>query len=229
MSNLHNNTAILVFSRSAEAESREKSLAFDARKAASVAQLMIDQTRKIVESTEISYFLFTEKQQVGSNFGERIANAFDTLFTKGFTNVIGIGNDCLTLSKTDLLKAAHALNTGTNAVLGKTTDGGAYLIGLEKTTFDTLDFQKIAWQTPSVFDAFSSLLTEKNLKIVCLTEKTDIDSFEQWATIFNTIPLRLKKALLRLFLFLKTFFFTKIQTLSLGFTPIAGLLRAPPQ
>ncbi len=228
MSERHNNTAILVFSRSAQAESREKKLAFDARKAVPVAQLMIDQTRKIVQSTELPYFFFTEKQQVGSNFGERMANAFDAVFAKGFTNVIAIGNDCLTLSKTDILDAAHALNTGTDAVLGKTSDGGAYLIGLQKTTFDALDFQKIAWQTPSVFDAFSSLLAEKNLKTACLTEKTDIDSLEQWGNIFNTIPLFLKKAFLRLLTFLKTLFSTKIQRLPLGFTPVSGLLRAPP-
>ena len=228
MNELHNNTAILVFSRSAEAESHEKRLAFDARKAAPVVQLMIDHTRRIAQSTELPYFFLTEKQQVGSSFGQRLKNAFDTIFAKGFTNVIAIGNDCLTLSKTDLLNATHALNAGTNAVFGRTSDGGAYIIGLQKIAFDALDFQKINWQTPSVFDAFLSLSTEKSLKTLCLTEKTDIDSLEQWVNILNTLPLSLKKTFLHLLAFAKTVFSTEIQTLTLGFTPVSGLLRAPP-
>ena len=228
MTELHNNTAILVFSRTAQAESREKKLAFDARKSAAVARLMIEQTRQTVQSTKIPYFFLTEKQQFGADFGERMANAFTAVFAKGFTNIIAVGNDCLTLSKTDLFNAANALNAGSNAVLGNTPDGGAYLIGLQKTTFDALNFQKIEWQTPSVFAAFSSLLAEKNLKTLYLIEKNDIDSVEQWANILNTISPRLKKAFAHLLAFAKTVFSTKIQTLPLGFMPVSGLLRAPP-
>jgi uncharacterized protein len=132
------------------------------------------------------------------------------------------------LSKIDILNAAQALNSGTDTVLGKTTDGGAYLIGFQKTAFDATALRKIVWQDPSVFEALLHFSAEKNLKITCLSEKTDIDSVEQWANILNTIPLFLKKALLRLLTFAKTVFSAKIQTLPLGFTPVSGLLRAPP-
>lgn len=228
MSKQHSNTAILLFSRSVEAEAREKKLAFDNRKAAHIASLMIENTRQIVQSTGIPYYFFTEEQQVGSTFGERLTHAFETIFSKGYENVICIGNDCLTISKKDILKAAQALSTDTDTVFGEAFDGGAYFIGFKKTAFDAQSFKDIAWHTPSVFDALLTISTDKKLRTVCLEKKKDIDSFEELIKILNTLPIRLKKAFLHIISFFSSIIFKEIQTISLGFIPIAGLLRAPP-
>ena len=228
MIELHHTTAILVFSRSAAAEIRAKKLAFDPRKARPVAQLMIENVRRLVESTKIPYFFFTEKHQVGNDFGARITHAFESIFAKGFDNVVCIGNDCLTLSKTDILNAAQALNTDSNAVFAKTTDGGAYLIGFQKSAFDATAFQQIGWQSSTVFEELLRFSADRNLQITCLHEKMDIDNFVQWKIILGTIALPLKNAFLRLLSFFKPFFQPQLQPLPLGFMPISGLLRAPP-
>ncbi len=228
MTALYNNTAILIFSRSAQAEAKEKKLVFNPRKAEPVAHLMIKSTHRVVKSTKIPYFFFTEKKQVGHSFGERLAHAFETIFDKGFDHVIAIGNDCLSLSKTDILSAQQALNSGIDTVFGKTTDGGAYLIGLQKTTFDAAAFQQIEWKSPSVFEELLNFVAQKNLKTTCLSEKTDLDSAEQWANILNSIPLLLKRSLLGLWAFCNNDFCYHNPNHSFRFYAYFKLLRAPP-
>ncbi len=193
MNNALNNTAILVFSRTAQAEATEKKLLFSTQKAESVAALMIEHTRKIVQNSGLPYYFITEKQQIGSDFGEKLSNAFESVFLKGYENVIAIGNDCLSLSSKQLIHAAELL-VDTPSVLGPTSDGGVYLMGFQKDTFSKEAFSTIDWQTENVFSQLS--LLNENIKLLPIL--SDIDTARDLTQQLNSISIRLKKAILRI-------------------------------
>ncbi|MFX5730461.1 DUF2064 domain-containing protein, partial [Acinetobacter baumannii] len=81
---------------------------------------------------------------------EKIKTAANTVFAKGFSRLIIIGNDCPELSSSLFLKADEELKKGNN-IIGPDTNGGVYLIGITKELFTSLDFEKINWQTNAVF------------------------------------------------------------------------------
>ncbi len=223
MNNALNNTAILVFSRTAQAEATEKKLLFSTQKAESMAALMIEHTRTVVQETNLSYYFITEKQQVGANFGEKLSNAFETVFSKGYNNVIAIGNDCLTLTSDQLITAAQQLEN-TPSVLGPTTDGGVYLMGFKKEVFSKKAFQKIDWQTENVFSQLS--LLNKNIKLLPLL--SDIDSAFDLTQQLNCIHIRLKKAILSIIAEISNYIQKPISTIVLKVYLSLKSLRAPP-
>ena len=237
-----NNTAILLFSRTATAEAAAKPLSIGKRSAESVAAFLINHAKNLTAKTQLPVFFFSEKQQRGDTFGERFANAFEDVFAKGFENVISIGNDCLTISTSDILDAADALQTTPltqsaipqgGAVLGATNDGGAYLIGLQKDTFQKYLFQDIQWQTESVFDELIKYVEQstKNTEnaIVFLAQKSDIDHVSDWKTTLQAIPLFLNKILTRLLFFLLPIPSERaISPVNASFLTSAIALRAPP-
>lgn len=194
----NHNAAILLFSRTAAAEAAAKPLAMGKRSAESVADFMVKHIKKLTAKTDLPVFFFSEKQQRGNTFGERFANAFEDVFALGFEKVIAIGNDCLTVSTADILSAAKALET-TPSVLGATTDGGAYLIGLQQVAFQKNDLQNIHWQTDKVFDELIQYIENQNLRIDFLSQKSDIDSLLDWKKTLTSVAISIKKTLLRLF------------------------------
>ncbi len=200
-----NNTAILLFSRTATAEAAAKPLSFGKRSAESVAAFLVNHAKKLTAKTQLPVFFFSEKQQRGDTFGERFANAFEDVFALGFDNVISIGNDCLTVSTADILTAAKSLEINPSqrdslgAVLGSTTDGGAYLIGLDKSVFQKNDFQNINWQTHSTFSELVQFIEKQAFTPFFLSEKSDIDNIVDWKKTLQVVSTTIKKTLLRLF------------------------------
>jgi uncharacterized protein len=194
---LNKSSAILLFSRTAHAEAQAKPLVFDEKGAAKMAALTIEQAKKTASATGLPLFHISEKQQRGNTFGERFANAFEDIYAQGFENVIAIGNDCLTLTANDILKAAKLLET-TPSVLGAATDGGAYLIGLNKSVFQKNDFQNIHWQTNSTFSELVQFVENQIFTIAFLSNKSDIDSVSDWHKTVQSVPVFLRKKLLQM-------------------------------
>ena len=228
MSKHHHNTALLVFSRSAKAEIKDKKLCFDDRKSESLAALMIEQTRQVVEDSGLPFYFFSEKKQIGDTFGERLTHAFETLFSKGYEQVIAIGNDCLTLTADDLHKATTALSDNTDVVLGEATDGGAYLIGYRRAAFETDAFKGLNWQTPSVFLDLASLAQAQDFTLVCLAEKADVDTAQALFVALNSLSVRLKKAIIQILFALQTVVLRITNPFLSAFNPTNRLLRGPP-
>ena len=223
MINQQTNIAILIFSRTAKAEASEKSLLYRDSKKKALASLMINRTKQVAQASGLPTFFYSEHLQVGSTFGERFTNAIESIFDKGFEKVIALGNDCLSVSKNDILNAAELLET-TPSVLGPSTDGGVYLLGIQKKSFLKEAFLNIDWQTEYVFQQISSL--NKNIKI--LSTKSDIDTPKDLVAAIKSLTFRLKQAILCL---LKDNF----NALKLSFEPIRSTyllacksLRAPP-
>ena len=173
-------TAILIFANSAEKEVERKSFL-----STEVFSALNKQTLKTVKKSGIEHFIFSEKEQIGNNFGERFSNAIETLFSKGFNNVITIGND------TPHLKVHHLLETQKNLsskklVLGPSKDGGFYLMGIKKEHFNKKTFLKLPWQTSRLQNCITSISKSKNLEITFLETLNDIDTLKDVQLIIDS-------------------------------------------
>ncbi|TMP13430.1 DUF2064 domain-containing protein, partial [Pseudoalteromonas ruthenica] len=99
-----------------------------------------------IKKSKLPFFISDENVQKQNSFAEKIKTAANTVFAKGFSRLIIIGNDCPELSSSLFLKADEELKKGNN-IIGPDTNGGVYLIGITKELFTSLDFEKINWQT----------------------------------------------------------------------------------
>jgi len=164
-------TAILIFALSSKEEVTQKSIS----KGAHLFQALTNTTVNKVQKTGLPYFLISENEQRGTDFGERFTNAIKSVFDLGYTNIITIGNDTPQLKTTHLLKAAKMLSVG-KTTLGPSIDGGFYLLGMQKATFNVAEFQKLPWQKESLLHSISNLLSEKLCNLHFLPKFFDIDS-----------------------------------------------------
>ena len=145
-------TAILIFTRSANEESRHKKLHPNKKINSRLHQALHNKTIQTADSTGLPYFLIDEYLQAGNGFGEKIASAVTSVFKKKYDNVIVIGNDCPQLSSQVLLDAAGKMDQN-KLVIGPDRNGGVYLFGISADLFDTKTFSKIPWQTGKVCNA----------------------------------------------------------------------------
>jgi len=213
---MNQKTAILIFANSAEKEVERKSFL-----SAEIFSALNKRTLNTVEKSGIDYFLISEKQQVGNTFAERFSNAIETIFNKGFKNVITIGNDTPHLKAHHLLDTYHQLEKK-DLVIGPSKDGGFYLMGIKKEHFCKKEFLKLPWQTNRLHSSVSSIANTQNLEIQFLELLNDIDSKDDIQFIldsFKAIPLSILKLLQKLFFTIKsTFFEANFSTLQTSFT-----------
>lgn len=164
-------TAILVFANSPEEEMRQKSLI----KAGDLYKEFTNRTIDTVRKTGITYFHFSEKEQVGLNFGERFVNAIQEVYNLGYDYIITIGNDTPELKARHIHEAVTHLFAG-KTVLGPSADGGFYLLGLEKSKFSALEFKELPWQTSSLRSSVLLIMRKKNVDVYGLQTFIDIDN-----------------------------------------------------
>ncbi len=195
---MRNNTAILIFANSAEKEAERKSFL-----SSDVFSALNHQTLKTVEKSGIQYFHFSEKNQIGSSFGERFSNAIETIFNKGFGNVITIGNDTPHLKTHHLVDTLHQLEKN-ELVLGPSKDGGFYLMGIKKEHFNKENFLKLPWQTSKLQNCIASIITSKKLNIKFLEILNDLDVLEDIKKILHSFKAIPKSVLKILILFICT-------------------------
>lgn len=170
------NTALLLFTRSAEEEAVAKDFtdvhSFHANLL--IAKNLISRSEKIARESGLPCFTINTDLQTGNSFGERLNNAFKGIFKLGFENVIAIGNDCPTLTPTDLVFAARELQIK-DVVIGPATDGGLYLIGLNNNFLRTELFSTIPWGTDQVSTAFIQYLDALSADFIVTEQKMDLD------------------------------------------------------
>ncbi|RFN58829.1 DUF2064 domain-containing protein [Marixanthomonas ophiurae] len=178
---MNNNTAILIFANSAQQEKVLKPF----RKSATLFGELNKQTLSKVKKTGLPYFHFSEKEQIGNSFGERYVNAIQSVFDKGYENIITLGNDTPHLQTRHISKTAEKLQHNP-IVLGPSTDGGYYMMGLRKSHFDASLFLKLPWQTSNLNRRISLLFHSKNIQIEWLETLTDIDSVSDIKVVLNS-------------------------------------------
>jgi uncharacterized protein len=127
---------------------------------------------------------FEKWVQKGTDLGERMANAFSTILEKR-EKVCIIGSDCPTLSTTILQQAFQALDKH-DFVIGPSTDGGYYLLGISKIVGNSrFVFDDMVWSTDTVLSETVKRISEKGYTVFFLPELTDIDEEKDWIGFQN--------------------------------------------
>ncbi len=122
--------------------------------------------RAILENILQSENTFLE--QTGADLGARMANAFEFAFAREKdSTVVMIGTDSPTFPAEFIKRAFEFLEKDADAVLGKSADGGFYLIGLRR--FAPRLFDNIAWSVSTVYEQMTANLSRlkfDNLRLV---------------------------------------------------------------
>ncbi|MGB6150399.1 MAG: DUF2064 domain-containing protein, partial [Pricia sp.] len=152
MGQRNTDTAVLIFSLSARREAERKRVFGRGKKqsASEFFDILIGRTKKLAAASGADVFFIDEDRQQGHTFGERYANAFQEVFDKGYTNVVSIGNDAPDLTAETLRKAIDEIQHN-DLVVGPSTDGGVYLLGLNRSIFNTDEFLKLPWLKDSLY------------------------------------------------------------------------------
>ncbi len=171
-------TAILLFARTAEAEAHVRRLnALDTRNV-QAHQLLLDDVAAKARATGRTVISITEAEQRGENFGERIAAAAQEVFHQGFEHLIIIGSDSPGMRQSDLDAAIEAVERG-SAVLGQDFRGGAYIIGLQASSFDATAFAQLPWCTNMLAQQLLATFAEADL----LPARSDLASVRDWQAL----------------------------------------------
>ena len=89
-------------------------------------------------------------EQTGASLGEKMSNAFDFVFKRNSDSaVVMIGTDSPTFPGEYIEQAFEFLEAGSQAVLGKSADGGFYLIGLRNSAPQI--FNRVEWSSSKVY------------------------------------------------------------------------------
>lgn len=88
--------------------------------------------------------------QTGDDLGARMFHAFEFAFARNSDAVVMIGTDSPTFPIDYIEQAFEFMELETEAVLGRTEDGGFYLIGLRR--LDARLFEAVAWSSPKTFE-----------------------------------------------------------------------------
>lgn len=124
--------------------------------------------------------------QTGEGLGDRMDGAFACVFAGEVEEALLIGSDIPGLTTKVIDEAFNALLTD-DAVIGPADDGGYYLIGFRKKSFEPGVFHDIVWSTGTVFRETMHKLQDSSLKVHVLPELTDVDTVEDLKTFMSRV------------------------------------------
>jgi len=122
--------------------------------------------------------------QRGTDLGQRMKHAFIDAFDRGFQRVIVVGSDIPDLPRDVIEGAITSLKTR-DAVTGPSFDGGYYLIGFKRDTFQPQAFEGIFWGTETVFQATIHCLRTNGLALHTLPTWNDVDTVADLKDLFR--------------------------------------------
>ena len=137
----------------------------------------IDRLRRILPAD----FVFIA--QTGDDLGARMFDAFEFAFRQDSDSVVMIGTDSPTLPADFIEKAFEFLETDTHAVLGKTADGGFYLIGLRVLRREI--FENVRWSTPQTFEQTRRNIINLNMRLSETPDWYDVDTAPDFERLRN--------------------------------------------
>ena len=179
---MNSKTVVLIFANSPEIDAQRKNIMHGE---GLFEQLNADLIQKVKRS-QLPYRIITDEIQKGQTFGERFYHAIKDVFDLGFDQIITIGNDTPQLQTRHILKAQLALKQGKTS-LGPSADGGFYILGIHKNTFEQLDFQNFSWQTSKLFSQITLAIEQLENDLLCFETFGDIDNVESLKYIQNFI------------------------------------------
>lgn len=127
---------------------------------------------------------FVKKLQQGEGLGERMRNAFQQAFEKGYQKVIIIGSDCAELTP-ELISESYQQLEEHDLVIGPSEDGGYYLLGMHK--FYGRLFKDMPWSTAEVLPQTLQIAEKLDLNFYLLPVLNDVDNEEDWQTVKDAL------------------------------------------
>ncbi len=112
-------------------------------------------------------------EQTGENLGEKMLNAFKFVFEQGMDSIVMTGTDSPTFPADFLEQAFEFLEIETDVVLGRTEDGGFYLIGLRK--LERKIFENVSWSSDKTFDEVWQNIMNSGLHLREVPSWYDVD------------------------------------------------------
>lgn len=162
-------------------------------KALSIYQSLLEQTVQITRELPCDRYVFyadgislndhwlddvyLKRKQSGEDLGARMYHAFDTLFQESYEQVLIIGTDCFELT-TDTIQKAFTFLNNHQVVIGPSSDGGYYLLGMRQ--FFPFLFEGIAWSTDTVYSSTIQQLEQHKISYHILPVLNDIDTEDDW-------------------------------------------------
>jgi uncharacterized protein len=162
-------------------------------KAMTVYQQLIAQTIEATKHLPVDKIVFYSKRiergdawddkiyekniQSGNDLGDKMKNAFATVFDNENKKALIIGTDCPDLNASIIMNAFVYLEDN-DVVIGPASDGGYYLLGMKKLHSQL--FQNIDWSTEKVLTQTLKICNGSNLSIFMLPELSDIDTENDW-------------------------------------------------
>ena len=116
---------------------------------------------------------YKKMSQCEGDLGEKMYNAFSSLFRNGYNQVMIIGSDCPELT-TAIMEDAFKMLKHNDVVLGPANDGGYYLLAIKKIYAEL--FTDIYWSTEKVLSQTLAACTTAGLSFALLPKLTDIDT-----------------------------------------------------
>lgn len=120
---------------------------------------------------------FVYAEQKGDSLGDRMHHAFREVFRVGATKAVILGTDIPELDAAIVTEAFEKLCSH-DVVLGPSTDGGYYLLGMAAPGHDLFD--GVPWSTPEVFPATLRLIEKHHANAAFLPQLSDIDTLEDY-------------------------------------------------
>ena len=125
-------------------------------------------------------------ETVAPDFGACLLHAVRSLLSLGYQSACVLNSDSPTLPTAYLVTAATALSVeGDRMVIGPSTDGGYYLLGLKHPHVRL--FQDVAWSTEQVFDQTMARANEIGLPVVVLPPWYDVDEVSTLRTLVGEV------------------------------------------
>ena len=122
--------------------------------------------------------------QQGADLGARMHDAFCRAFQQGYAAVVLTGSDLPELRQDCLAKAFTALETA-DVVLGPTSDGGYYLIGMKAPCAQV--FQGHQYGGATVWESTLAAIAAANLTVAAAPALDDVDTPEDLRRLARTV------------------------------------------
>jgi rSAM/selenodomain-associated transferase 1 len=143
-----------------------------------------DEGRSMLEASLPDHPLWVKQQ--GFDLGERLNSAIIHAGNLGFSPIVALGADSPTLPPSYVETAFEALvYDRADVVLGPTTDGGYYLVGLRKVVPNL--FHNIAWSTVRTFDQTVHNIKQLKLRLLEVPQWYDVDTFADLSRLCNEL------------------------------------------
>jgi rSAM/selenodomain-associated transferase 1 len=111
--------------------------------------------------------------QEGENLGDKMYGAIQDRFTEGYERVVIIGSDSPSLPVSYIHRA---VGSDKDMVLGPSTDGGYYLIGMRGKVVEV--FKDVTWGTETVLQETCEHLVQNGASLELLPVWYDVDTPE---------------------------------------------------